>query len=331
MPDLLDIALAHQRRRLIAADGATARVLKLWRKVPPQELDYGWRLVEGQLVSTVAAAQLLAASQATPYTNAVAPGEERLVPEAFTNVTLDGRELAPALYGAVTTTKKLTPVYGASRAFEVAAAFLATVARSAILDMGRTADGVLAAGRGYTNYVRVLSPGACSRCAVLAGKSSYRVAFKRHPSCRCTAMPIKDGKTPGGFFDDSESYFDSLSKAEQDRVFTKAGAEAIRNGADVNKVVNARRGAYGIGYSGHYNVPVRTGTRNTLQPTTIGVRADGSPLQVYATTEGTTSRGDFSPGRRTTSIRLMPESIAVMAGGNPVRWRELLFRYGYLQ
>jgi len=133
-----------------------------------------------------------------------------------------------------------------------------------------------------------------------------------------------------------DDYFQSLSKAEQDRVFTKAGAEAVRNGADPAKVVNARRGYFG---SKPLNVPVRR-----LRPIQIGVRPDGSPLTVFATAEGTTIRGAFGRQeiaatgeatklgryRRTTTLRLMPEQIVQMAGGNRERLVELLTRYGYL-
>jgi hypothetical protein len=38
--------------------------------------------------------------------------------------------------------------------------------------------------------------------------------------------------------------FASLSTAEQDATFTKAGAEAIRQGADMGRVVNARQSTY---------------------------------------------------------------------------------------
>jgi len=46
---------------------------------------------------------------------------------------------------------------------------------------------------------------------------------------------------------DPRRYFDSLTAAEQDRQFTKAGAEAIRSGADIAQVVNARSGLYSAG------------------------------------------------------------------------------------
>jgi len=346
-----EIAAAHQLRRDRIARLATVRGLRVWRRIDPQELDLGWAVHGRELTTVVAAAQVTAARQAVPYVNAV--GREygvnppvRIVPEMFGGVMADGRELGPALFSAVTTTKTFTGRgLSGARAFEAGAGFLATLIGSAVHDLGRQADSVAAAGKRWTRYVRVLNPGACSRCAVLAGKNSNSTPFLRHPRCRCTAFPLPDeGEPPAGFFAGPDDYFESLSRSEQNRIFTNAGAEAIRNGANAQAVVNARRGASGIGYSGGRNVPVLPGAGNRLQRVTIGVKADGSPLQVFATTEGTTARGAFARAegratlsaarggryRRTTSIRLMPEQIAVMAGNDPVRYRELLVRYGYI-
>lgn len=342
---LLDVAFAHLSARAALADRYTSRALRLWGRADVRDLDLWWDILAPDLTRTVQQGQYEAAAQTGRYldrvTNQAGPA---VVPEAFTGVTIEGRELTPALYGTVTTTKRLI---GAGRppadAFQAGAAFLAVVANTAILDMGRQSDLTGAVGRRSTRYIRVIQPGACSRCAILAGKDSARTAFKRHPRCRCEAMPLIENEgVPEGFMSSPEEYFASLTSDEQDRVFTKAGAEAIRQGANPIKVVNARRGAYGIGYSGHYDVPIPV--RNRLQPVTIGVRPDGTPLQVYATTEGTTSRGVFGRNeirltdqslrdgryRRSTTVRLMPEQIAVMAGGDPDRWVELLTRYGYL-
>lgn len=339
-----ELALAHQRRRTSTTDRATVAALRLWRQINPQELDIGWTVQAPQMVAAVTAAQVVAAGQATPYLNSVdrfygRTSDVQLVPEAFGGVTLDGREIGPAMFGAVTTTKTLTSRVGAARAFEVGASFLATIIGAAVQDMGRQADMALATGKGYTRYVRVVSAGACSRCAILAGKGDYREPFKRHPRCKCTSAPIPDGQgAPAGFYDTPTQYFESLSEAEQDRVFTKSGAWAIREGADPVSVVNARRGYFG-------SAPKGVAPRR-LQPTTIGMKADGTPLRVFTTAEGTTARGAFAKAearqgaewtksvtdryRRTTSIRLMPEQIQVMGAGNPERTRELLKRYGYL-
>lgn len=346
MVTLSDVAASHLRARAALADRATTRVLRLWQQVDINRLDASWDSLGPQIAGQVASAQVAAAGQADDYLSRVAPSSTplRVMPEAFAGVDVYGNELAPALFGAVTTTKSLigagrTPV----EAFQAGAVFLSLVANSAILDMGRQADLTGGVARKRTAYVRVVQPGACSRCGILAGKRSARTAFLRHPRCRCQAVPVgADEVTPDGFFGSPADYFDSMSASEQDRVFTKAGAEAIRQGADPMKVVNARRGAYGIGYSGHYNPP--SVTRSVLRPVTIGVKPDGSPLRVFATTEGTTARGAFGRReialtgewskagryRRSTSIRLMPEQIAVMANGNQTRWVELLERYGYL-
>lgn len=337
------IADDHQRARARLMSAGTQKGLRLWRQMDAERLDVSWDRVAPSLVSLVEAAQVTAAKQSAGYMSKVAKHyggapKAELYPEAFSGVMLDGRDLGPAMFGAVTTAKSLIGTgYTPARAFEVGAAFLATIIGSAISDMGRQADSTLAAGRGFTRYVRVVSPGACSRCAILAGVGEYRKPFLRHPRCKCTSWPVEgDDYEAPGFFRSPSDYFESLSRAEQNRVFTNAGAEAIRNGADFSAVVNARRGYFG-------SAPVGVSPQR-LRPITIGVKADGSPLQVFATSEGTTSRGAFARAegraalsaskqgryRRTTTIRLMPETIFKMAGNNPERAVELLRRYGYI-
>lgn len=332
-----DLGFALQRRRERLAHDLASRVVGLWRQVPLESLDTGWGYVAPLMQQQVVAAQTVAAEMSTPFMEAIdrsygfTPQPAELAVPAFTDVMGDGREIMPALFGAVTNTKQLIGAGVAPvSAFESGAAFIAIVAQAALHDMARNADRVLAAGKGYTHYVRVVNGAACSRCAILAGIYSGPEAFRRHTGCQCGVVPIVErGKPPTGLHDSPEAYFASLSRAEQDRVFTKAGAEAIRNGADPIKVVNARRGAYGIGYSGHGG-PTSVGGVNRLQKVTIGVRADGTPLQVYATTEGTTARGAFGKATKSGTLRLMPEQISIMSGGNPERWAKLLQRYGYL-
>ena len=61
-------------------------------------------------------------------------------------------------------------------------------------------------------------------------------------------------------------FFRSLSRAEQDRRFTSGGAQAIRDGADIFRVVNSRRSLRVV---------------------------DAYGRRVQATLEGTTKRGEF--------------------------------------
>jgi hypothetical protein len=139
------------------------------------------------------------------------------------------------------------------------------------------------------------------------------------------------------------AWFDSLSKAEQDKQFTKAGAESIRLGADISQVVNARRGAYGLTPAGARIIAdearMLRGGRDVgrLQP----VDVFGRPTLV--TTEGTTVRGIAGQrlGARETGVkaggrytrarvpRLMPESLLAAATDREDAIR-LLRRFGYI-
>lgn len=90
-------------------------------------------------------------------------------------------------------------------------------------------------------YVRMLRGKSCARCAILAGRK-YRaeVAFRRHKRCDCVHVPT--GANSDGWITDPKDYFASLSTEDQDRTFTKSGAEAIRLGANAAQVVNAQAG-----------------------------------------------------------------------------------------
>lgn len=347
-----DLGFAHQADLTRLAHGAASQVSGMWRLINRTELDSNWDVVAPRIVATVTAAQTEAAGRAVSYSDAIDGSYGYKAPrtvlntEAFTGVMGDGRELAPALYGAVTNTKTwIGQGVPTETAFQRGASFLAVIAQEAVASIGRASDVSMLGGKKYTRYVRACAGSACSRCAILEGVYSSDTAFQRHPCCQCVAIPIEvDGKPTKSETREfnPQAFFDSLSTAEQDKRFTVAGAKAIRAGADPVAVVNARRGAYGIGYKSNGNAPALG--RNRLTPITIGRKADGSPLKVYATVEGTTARGAFAKAeaqrtensalqgqyRRTTTVRLMPEQIMRMAGDNANRARELLTRYGYI-
>jgi len=353
MPSISELALDHQRRRIALEQRTANRVLAMWGQADRQFLDNSWDVLAPGIVQVVAAAQITAARQSAPYLNQVATAQGFAatpslgIPEAYGGVMLDGREVGASMFGGVATTKRLIGGgMGFEQAFQAGAAFLAMVAKTSISDIGRQSDMGLSVGRGYTQYVRVLSPGACSRCAILAGKSDYKVAFKRHPSCRCTSAPIDiDGKVPSGLHDNPSDYFESLPKSEQNRIFTNGGAESIRSGAGVQSVVDSRRGADGISTSrgiGRSTIP-NSGRRIT--PTRIGTKADGSPLMGYTTTEGT-YRGSFRSDQNSFGVgsrridnnrytsskrtRLMPQTLVSLTDDTATR--QLLLRdAGYLE
>lgn len=346
-----EAATKFQRDAIRRSDRAVARVLRLWNQVSLDHLDDGWAAVEQDIVSVVSMAAVQNASSSSRMVSAVAGADgvavgDVVVPYAFAGVDGSGRESAGLLFGAVTTTKERIGAGSSARsAFLAGASYLAAMTKTAIADLARSASSVAAVGRGYTRYVRVVNPGACSRCAILAGSDRFSKPFERHPSCRCTSVPVSaDGEIPDGLHASPEEHFDALSQEEQDRIYTKAGAEAIRLGANPIQVVGARRGASGMSYS--RALPRRPGEIWRMQRVQIGRKPDGAPVMGYTTIEGITKRGSY--GRTQMRIgenaarvgnaryssakraRLMPETIIELTGDVDLR-RTLLRDAGYLE
>jgi hypothetical protein len=116
---------------------------------------------------------------------------------------------------------------------------------------------------------------------------------------------------------DPKAYFDSLSREGQDEVFGAGDAEAIRLGADMNQVVNARRGMQTASLFGR---DVRVTTEGTTTRGLAGQRLGARQ---------TTSKNADDRYRRATRVRLMPEQILRDARdrGDAIR---LLKQHGYL-
>lgn len=228
-----------------------------------------------------------------------APPAAHIVVPALIGVASDGRALGTLLRQADTD-------YQFDR---IVSTQLADVARSA-------AGTSIAVRPDVGGYVRMANPGACSRCAILAGrKYRWNDGFERHPNCLCEHVPVGDveSKQAEGLIVDPEEYFESLEPAEQDRIFTKAGAQAIRDGADISRVVNARRGMSTAQVNAGGWVP-----KGRLARTEFGGQ------QVYVTSEAGTRRG---VNRK---VRLMPESIYEVARTRDEAIR-LLTVHGYIR
>lgn len=336
----------------IARSGhVTAKALRLWSQVPLADLDAGWRSIELELSSTINAVVAQNAASSGRMVSAVGRADgvgagDVVVPNAFLGVDSSGRSASGLLFGAVTTTKeRIGKGVGSRSALLAGASYLASMTKTVIADMARSASLVSATGRGYVYYVRVVNPGACDRCAILAGSDMFSRHFERHPACRCTSVPVqeRDG-IPDGLLGSPEEHFASLSEAEQDRIYGKAGAEAIRLGADPIQVVNARRGGSGMFYSRSYPAPLNSGRR--MQRVPIGVRPNGTPIMGYTTIEGVTKRGVYGraqidiggafakvgDARYSSAVRrrLMPETIIDLTNDVDLR-RTLLRDAGYLE
>lgn len=274
------VAAAHYaaQRAITAAVGRS--VAAEWAKVDPKYLDASFAAVAPRLTAVVVAGQVAAASQADTYVRRVlaeqnvnAPPEGRVSPRGFAGTAADGRSLT-SLLAEPLIAAKVASGNGGSLA-EIASAGLASLLRiigSEIPDAGRTADGVAISSRpGVTGYVRMLSPPSCSRCAILAGHwYRWNAGFQRHPRCDCRHIPAAEDVA-------GDLRTDPLAALKSGQVtgMSKADSQAIlRDGADMNQVVNARRGMYTAG-----------GRRFTTESTTKRGVATGQlrprPEQIY--------------------------------------------------
>lgn len=349
IPVQLDLAQARQNRLTDLATQKAFRAKRIWLARLGNDFDVAWASARDDVVGLASSGQVAAAAGASTYLastaradGVTAPSAGPVQPAAFGGVDKSGRDLEGLLYGAVTTAKTVIGAGGGLQsAFAASGTFLAVMVRTAILDAGRSADLTAMTARSYTHYVRVVSPGACSRCAILAGTQSAQRPFKRHPGCRCTAAPENEPDELQGRFSSPTDYFESLPSAEQERVFTKAGAEAIRAGADPITVVTARRGAPGIEY-GQSNA-TRPNSGRRMVKSIIGRDRNGQPILGYTTGESTSIRGAFGKQnltaglqrldgaryRSTKRVRLMPETIVELT--DDVTMRQVLLRdAGYI-
>lgn len=319
MTDPAALGSAHHRRQARLALLAMRQAAREWHSLDRRDLTGSWYRGTGlRLLALVTAAQQAAATGATQYVGDVVAAEGgrpdtqglSVNPAAFAGVAADGRNLDSLLYLPVISSKTaIADGAGITDAMDQGLAELLQLVGSEVADAGRAADGAgIVADRAVTGYVRVLSPPSCARCAILAGKIYHSAtAFQRHPHCDCVHLPVARGYRP--HLTDPADYFASLSAAEQNRIFGVAGAQAIRDGADIAQVVNARRGMYAVG--DRYGL---LGTREGMTRRGLARRR----LRALEAAGG-------APG----TVRLMPESIYRIASDREEAIR-LLYRYGYL-
>lgn len=281
---------------------------RAWGQVQSGSISESWEAIlrASGLIAAVSAGQLANATAGASYSaDALAqqglyePPEAFVDPAGFAGVAADGRTLEGLLYSTAPYVKSLIGGgMDVATAMGAGAKHVQMLAKTTVADAGRGAAGVDIASRRGVGYVRMLNPPSCSRCSVLAGKFyRWNTGFRRHPGCDCvhvasTDKAVNGGKSEGLIHDPYE-YFNSLSEAEQDRLYTKAGAQAIRDGADLFQVVNSRRG---------------------MKPGGL------------VTTEGTSRRGNFGRGN---GPRLTPEAIYQKNLSRTETLKELE-RYGYI-
>lgn len=289
-PSLVEVGDRYAALQLGLREDALAELdaaLRRGRRSPE-----AWRDAVQSIANRLLALQIGAATFADAYLNDILDvqgadpaAEARVNPTAFADLTDGGGSWLQSLVFAPNSVRE-TSVPGVDGwvrfvfvAQSIVATGLADTARGSVQSGMQARPSVL-------GYVRMISGSACARCAILAGRK-YRsaVAFRRHKRCKCVHVPVAED-TDDDWTTNPHTYFNGLSRADQDRVFTKAGAEAIRLGADMNQVVNARAGI------------------TTAQ-------AFGQTVQ--ATTVGTTSRGLAGIRLQGRIPRLLPDEIFLQA------------------
>ena len=252
---------------------------RAWRNVDRDHIKDSWAMASRELAAAVTNGQIEAATLGASYgASTIAaqgfytPPDDWVVPRSFAGVSPNGFPVDQALQSTAPRALKQiaqgVPLDDVMRSGLVMAGALA---QTMVLEAGRSAAGVDTFVRKSVGYTRMVNPGACDRCILLAGRF-YRnnEGFLRHPNCACIHVPTsRQAARDEGLIDDPYELFNSLSEAEQDARFTKAGAQAIRDGADIYQVVNARAG---MSYAGVSVDGTRRGQRATGITTTGSTR-----------------------------------------------------------
>ena len=299
-------ALTTVRQTILGLEAeATLTALGRWRHLRTAGgLDQAWTATVPTLAAELGALQVAAAPEAADAsglalaeTGAYQAPSAWVRPAGFAGLGLNGLSLEQTLLGLLGV---VAHFMAQGRSFEAArqaaGRSLTRDTATLIADAGRGAQAVDIAARTGVGYVRQAGPGACSRCLILAGRFyRWNAGFLRHPACNCQHRPCQERKS-GDWVEDPYEHFYSMTEADQDRVFGKASAQAIRDGSDINRVVNARLGV----------------SRNGLT-TTVGTgKVKRGPYKSFA-----------KPGR------LTPEGIYLRAR-NRTEALELLRANGYL-
>ena len=319
LPDDLS-ALAGRRRFENQSVIAQARLVlrAQWTRVDPNAPEQSWDNAIGPIAGRLMrAAQIAAAHGAQEYVTAtleaqgIDPDSEGVVPpEVFSGTASDGDDLDGLLrLPAVATQQAIDAGAPTAEALDTGRKQLERIVSTQVGDAARVPTGVAVVAAKHANgYIRMATPPSCARCIILAGKwYADNTGFKRHPLCDCVHIAA-DEATAEHYTTNPHAYFDRLTEDEQDQLFTHAGAQAIRDGADIFQVVNARLKVYRL----------TTAAGQKYKATKLGV------------TKRSLAGMRLSKGGKRIPIRLMPEALYQIAGNSRTELLRLLRLHGYV-
>lgn len=325
-------ASRHARTVLAEKRAALASVQRSWRRMGP-EFDTSWAFTVGPLVlaATVGAQDAVAAAAATFVPSVLAETGQRVrdleyeVPAtAWAGTAGDGRSVETLTYGAVSSAKTAVRA-GATTEQALAAGglWLTKAVGTVLADTVRGAEQANMKSRRVGTYVRMLNPPSCGRCVILAGKTyGSSEAFARHPGCDCVHIPATESIAADLTVNPHE-YLDSLDdEALRKALGSKANAQAWRDGADVNQLINAYRRSGDVRTAQVYGRAIKF----TTEGTTRRGWANFSMRQAGYAREGEAKSGRYMALK---APRLMPASIYQIAENREDAQR-LLKLYGWI-
>jgi hypothetical protein len=307
---------------------------RLWGRMGA-DFDASYDAIEPQMLAVMTTAQGRMGASAQVYVPAVMAETKQASTvigrgdvSPLIGVDGSGRSLETLLYQAVVHAKADVGEGMAYRAaLNGARSFLTLASGTALSDTARQGESLSMGLRKVGGYVRMLVPPSCSRCVVLAGaRYDAETAFQRHPGCDCRNIPASSESTAAELVLNPQEYFLSLSPEQQDATFGLDGADAIRAGADINQVVNARRGMQAAQVGGKRVLITTEGT--TRRGQAYGHLSAGASDDVKRTGSryGSASRARAAARRP----RLMPETIRAVAT-DQADYLRLLRANGYLR
>jgi hypothetical protein len=319
-------ASSYASSQRLEQQAALAAVGRQWRRMG-DDFDSSWSYISPTIVRILTEAQAQVIRDTNRYIPAVlAETDQPDQPIAAPNTALlvgltgAGQDLAEALALAPIRAKQAV-ADGLSpwQAIKAAEKWLTAASGLLLSDTGRAAEGLNMYARSDSDgWVRMLTPPSCGRCVVLAGKwFRHNEGFSRHPpTCDCRHIPASES-VANDLTVNPHDYFDSLDEAEQNKMAgSVANADAIRDGADMNQIINAYRKSAGMSFA--QESPIKINTRGN-KFTTEGTSRSGLAGQQQA---GLRRNGK-------SQLRLMPESIARTAKSPEDRVR-LLKLYGWI-
>jgi hypothetical protein len=241
-------AIDHYRTQQLIGVLTAERVDELWRTMT-DDFDMSWGLISREVFETVLSGQREAARTGLAYVPRVlaeqdidAPAAVEVNPERFVGGTDDGRPVETLLHGAVYQAKTAVGE-GASTVIALASSreWLQGVVLDVVRDVNRQAVSAgMAARPKVGGWVRMLNPPSCKFCITLAGKYfRWNQGFASHPHCDCRHIPTSE-TVAGDLTIDPYAYFNQLDETQQNRLFGKNDAQALRDGGDIYRVVNTR-------------------------------------------------------------------------------------------